>query len=77
MGDLLVYRLIFSLLRHDDARMSRGCHVSFCAFSLLWRAILVALPVALLEQFSEVFVLPAGRFKIENLVLDAYPQVVQ
>ena len=33
--------------------------------------------VAFFEQFSEVLILPASRFKIENLVFDADPQVIK
>lgn len=29
------------------------------------------------QQFSEVFIFPAGRFKVESLILDADSQIVQ
>ena len=48
-------------------------YVFFCLLSLG----LFALSIVFLKQFSEVFVFSASGFKVEDLVFDTYPQVIQ
>ena len=48
----------------------------FVVFCIL-NSTLFALSIVFLKQFSEVFVFPASRFKVEDLVFDAHPQVIK
>ncbi len=63
----------------EQQRSSSGLP-EYSYFNVLWLSGLVPhalAAVVFFEQLSEVLILPASRFKIENLVFDANPQVVK